>query len=868
MEQSEEKAKRRWLLQEKLYTDGIIVDDSASLDDSLMWKEYRQAGRLIGRIIHESEAVEKCARKDGPKINNTISLVGTRGTGKTSVMLSIQNLLKRGNLKDNVRSLFASGDARDVMDHVSFVNLPYIDASVLKSSEDVMSIILARMLRYLYQLVEPIYKHGSDPFEQEETRSLFRQFETVHQAIMTLNDRHPLQEGESALRRLQGLVSSFTLADSFRKLVDDFLRFAVRHRDCSAGRRAFLVIALDDVDRYMPGRQDGMQEKNVYTLLGQIDDYLKIPGIIVLMTYDEELLKHNCCCHMAERFRLGADSEMVAAQAEQYLTKIAPNQQRIYMPNLGWEDRPDATRLRIVLDRERPLFPACQSQTLSAKELTFYYLAENYGCFFDALGKKRHFFEELNLRRLTELVLALSLNPQEREEDGGYSKLMSYIYNPFKNFFLTGEEVHLFDSWLEKPIDRRSRDILDYIRSRYGRFLRLRNQVNDWGYSYGELLFHLYHATRETEEDDETRTIFSKGMVKCILASYSIVLSHLVREGNRDMVKRVLGTSVGGHWSNEILPTLFISRQELVSRERQKEMLQIRLTPIGVNNPQLDRDKGMNPPAQTLAGALNIKGSLKSVFRVAVGKLSRGNTEGISVKDFIPAVELLGMFFTSIQSEGKPRDYALTYDSDRDILSTEADSGCFNILNFVVNAYDWEAYFNDLHPSLTEVLCKYNFVDNPVPYSKEAPRHKMSQEEALALLSRYSLKTRYRTWARKWGSCALPFQHFDIMYNIMKRQRDDRPHGLKAEAEPMDFLGCCGTVYENFRVALRDQDQFFKKGLTSKQANFEGVFLNCPFIDRIRSEKDPATQLLEGWMTQVVSNIASREAIVGRILEN
>lgn len=857
MERPEEKSRKRWLLQEKLYTDGIIVDDSVSLEDSLMWREYRQAGRLISRIIHESEAAEQRTRADGPKINNTISLVGTRGTGKTSVMLSIQNLLKRDNLKDNVRSLFGS---QDVLDHVSFVNLPYIDASVLKSSEDVMSIILARMLRYLYQLIEPAYQHGSDPFEQEETRSLFRQFESVHQAIMTLNDKRPLQEGESALRRLQSLVSSFTLADSFRGLVDSFLRFAVRHRDRSAGQRAFLVIALDDVDRYMPDHQNGMQEKNAYTLLGQIDDYLKIPGIIVLMTYDEELLKHNCRCHMAEKFQLRADSEMAAAQAEQYLTKIAPNQQRIYMPSLGWEDRPDDTRLRIVLDQGRSLLPACQTGTLTAKELVFYYLAENYGCFFDAKGKKRHFFEELNLRRLTDLVLALSLNPQEKEEDGGYSRLMGYIYNPFKNFFLTGEEVHLFDDWLEKPIDRRSRDIVDYIRARYDSYPRQGSQADDWGYSYGELLFHLYQATRA--KGVRTRTILSKGMVKCILASYSIVLSHLVREGNRDMVKRVLGTSVGGHWSNEILPTLFITQESANRDQPEEERQTTRLAKVHLTAAYLSGGKGMNPPAQTLAGALNIKGGLRSVFRISVGK---SRIERVSAKAFIPAVELLGMFFTSIQSEGKPRDFALTYDPNGDILSTEADSACFNILNFVINAYDWEAYFDGLHGSLKNVLDRYYFETSN---SWTALGPEMAQKDAQALLRKYSMKSQFKKWAQTGGSCALPFQHFDMMYNIMKRQRDDQPHGLKAEAGPGDFLGCCRTVYENFRAALREQDQFFEKGLSQGRAGFEDAFRKCPFIERIEKKSDPATQLLEGWMAQVVGNMASREAIVGHILED
>ena len=221
------------------------------------------------------------------------------------------------------------------------------------------------------------------------------------------------------------------------------------------------------------------------------------------------------------------------------------------MPNLARKDRPEVSRLVIEIEKESQNQPFPKlwkkledgtnlSFKLLSKQFTLCYLAEQYGCFFDTVGLKKHFFEEHNLRRLTELVLMLQLTDEEKGENRSYSKLISYIYNQFKSTFLTVQEAALFNEWMEKPIDRRSHDIISYIRSRHsndreerentdeedsldarisiilsgGRLLdkkkrekEYKGQDLDWHYSYGELLYNLYQSTRA---EDGREQVFSK----------------------------------------------------------------------------------------------------------------------------------------------------------------------------------------------------------------------------------------------------------------------------------------------------------------------------------------------------------------------
>lgn len=939
MKDSAKQSMSRTLEWQKLFTDGVIVDRPNEIYSSLMSKEYQQAGQIVCDIVRangqrksaqtegapislyaadicrENSAPERKYLTESEKVSNIISFVGKRGMGKTSVMLSFMNFMQEKNrYRSELSGLFPPGE----LDRVSFVALRYIDTSILKASEDIMTIILARMFRYVRELITSPYGPGNNMADQSRVRALYLQFEQVFQSVMTLNDKCPLLEGESALQRLQTLNSSFSLADSFQMLMNSFLDF-VAQWEGSEQQQQYLVIALDDIDRYMPDTQKGELRKNVYTLLGQIDEYLKIPGIIVLATYDESFLKNNCRCCIEEKYKLQG-SAVAVNQVEQYLTKVLPNRQKIYMPNLGWEDRNENARLQISLDQSgrKALFEDCPNETksLTAKELTLCYLADQYGCFFDAMGQKKHFFEEKNLRRLTDLVFVLRLSEQEQNSDGGYSKLMSYIYNHFKSFALTDSEADIFSDWLERTVDRRGEEIVTYIRNERNKlpWADKNDSSGEWnGYSYGELIHSLYCATRIGSEG---KTIFSKGMVHCILASYSIVLPRLVENGQidemRDKIKNVLGTSISGPWADTILPTIFVSARENDS---------------GIPRPNMWGKLGKFDIGCQLSAVLRIKCLPPSVHVIG----DRMETNDAETKRFIQALELLGMFFTNIQLDNHTHNYALRWKHDvtECVLTTDANFACFNILNFVINSFFWEDYFDQFHTMLPEILRRrevsgalqsvagYRAEEKKVEEAELAVKQAQqkitelgntsgrAQEvseaeknvraarakavnlaegvmedlkkdadmaELMAAVERHSLKEEYKAWAKKYGSCALPFQHFDMMYNLLKRQRDGYVHGVKAEAMPKDFLECCQTIYYNFYTALQEQDEFYGKCLPKKRIKFADIYKSCPFIKHIgcipaaasqsSRKKDvnlvsdgEAIDLLKDWTAQMVENM-------------
>lgn len=805
---------------EKLYQDGLVIEEPKELERSLMLPEYRRAAVMVSEIVQRSEPLKNS--HDGTAVNNIISFVGDRGTGKTSVMRSFKEFLKNTKSKRDV-SLFQGEEKWDLPEETCFVTLRYIDASILKSSEDIMVIILARMFRYVRNLLENPSSCGLPAADQEETRALSRKFEQVFESVMTLNEKRPFREGESALQRLQSVNSSFSLADNFRCLVKVFLNF-VADKGQGSRRKPYLVIALDDVDRYMPDTQRGEQKKDVYTLLGQIDEYLKIPGVIVLLAYDEALLKDNCLRHIEQKFQMEKDSERANSQVLQYLSKIIPSQQKVYMPNLARVDYDDSAQLWIEVNPKL---------TLTGKQLTLGYLASEYGCFFDGLDDKEHFFEERNLRRLSEFLLALKLSDQEKELGQGYPKLSNYTYNRLNNFVLNAKEVDLFKKWQEEPIDRTGRDILEYIRAEDGErqmgvFFTHSNPGENWGYSYGELMYNIYRASR-TEDPGEH--ILSENMLQSILMNYSITLPHLVQRGDRDLIKRILGSSIAGQWANDILPTFF------------------------VNN------TGKTKARRGRAGAYNIREGLNTIFQFQYTKPE--NAGKYELRDFIQAIELLGMFFTMVQKDGFPNHLSLVLDSYTDVdfaLGSQADSACFNIFNFVVNAYSWEEYFDRLHESLANVIADKLLVEESFRTDDLLDvKIDVRKPDGLALLRKYSLRLQFKRWWENFGDLAMPVQHFDMMYNIMRRQQlDDRSHGLKAEADPSEFLDCCRVVYQNILDDLYKQDLFYNSSWRGNEpvVSFGNIFLNCPFINFIIDKNTPnVTRLLKDWTGQIVNQM-------------
>ena len=550
---------------EKLLSNGVIQEDIQNFQDSYAKQEFFQAIDVLKDIMRENEVfwqenggyLGACGSKKATgkreEIFNVIPFLGARGTGKTSTMLSFANMLAEFDPEDRKYDAFLPGrDERSLRRHedTKFIVLQYIDVGVLKSKEDIMAIIIARMLKYVQKRLggHPL-GYGTPSVRQEELRQLYQDFEQVYNDLLNLTQENQEPEGESVLRRLQNLNSSYSLAEKFQGLVYKFLDFLSRSDHGGGKCRYYLIIALDDIDlfettnRTQDQKCGCIQQKDAYTICGQIYEYLQIPGVIVLTTYDENRLLSVCSRHIGETFPYLEKRECML-QAVQYIQKFILPKYKIYMPNLGYADYPESRRLNVVIGSEknmlRVLFPDRASEPLEKvkntelpmKELILRYISAIYGIYFDMRGRKQHFLEEWNLRKVKNLLLALRMenetffeNADEDLREQRYMHLLSYLYNQFAGEKLGGtEEYTLLRKWLNMPLERRGLEIFNHIRAKRSELKHdspfyFYADGSERAYSYGELIQNLYISSRSG--------ILSKEMVHCLLASYSLVLAQL-----------------------------------------------------------------------------------------------------------------------------------------------------------------------------------------------------------------------------------------------------------------------------------------------------------------------------------------------------
>lgn len=825
---------------QNLQCSGIVREDIQEIPESIFNVEYRQAIELVKRILEETESED--TSKNG-KIYNVIPFIGDRGTGKTSAMLTFFDALQQYNAVNSHQSFLSLGD-------VSFITLQYIDASGLKSTEDAMAIILARMLKYLMDIVA----RERAVRMQEEVRELYKRFDRIYQNLLNLHDgtRQSL-DGESALRALRDLSSSYSIQEDFRELVDRYLRYIQYTKKDQ--KRLFLVIALDDIDMY----QADKTKKNAYTLLEQIYEYLMIPGIIVLATYNEIQLKANCEIMLMEQF--DRKSELVRTILLQFLTKILPSYRRIYMPNFERVGPYPDNDLYIVNDR--------YENGIRLKQFILRQIVEKLGIYYDMCGKKKHFLEFRNLRAVSDFSRFLESIPASNQQRGqdlipeqelvqknqNYTRMLSYFYNTFASDLLTGTEAAYFKKLTEVPIDRRGRDLIEYIREKRtkidenSKYFYSASKKDKWKYSYGELLYNLYCATRCPDENTD-HTIFSKEFVYCILGSYTVALNQVYynyryllqqnkrsREDNifKGMLLDVIGSSISGSWSNEMLPE--ITSGTLITGKIGSVNIDILSLLFVLEIPILFIENITKEDIEVLKEDLNQKDE---------------NFE----KEYLHSLELLGMFFTHINFpknniEQFPFQFAnKVYDAPENStmlwLQLDANHACFNILNFVVNSFFWEDYFDALHHGFMQAICDYKRLDQ-------------SSEEGISVIKRlenfletYSLKKEYEKWDSDYGCQVIPITHFDMTYNILKRQVTDMEESRQNDQPLKDVMKCCDKVYDNIMEKLAKQDSYYND---DENKHFERIFNECPFIKHFKKYKDKESSVFVNWFNTVAERL-------------
>ena len=295
----------------------LVIDDLGSKNESIFKDSYETALNIVRDYVKNkekpngAESVVNFFRQTADVIdNNIIAFIGDRGTGKSSCMLSVANMLK------NI------SDARDEIEKEiskkcenGFEILETIDPSFFEEKTNVLEIVLGRMFSNFRKKCENRCENRIEDFEKKKTE-VFKAFQTVKESFVNTNGCQVNED--DCVDGLMKLTASVDLRDSFKALIENYLDFL---------RKDYLVISVDDLD---------LNTQYAYKMAEQIRKYLRQEKVLVLIALKMEQLEYAVQLQFETQYKEIKDKASldIPAMVSKYILKLIPDNNRIYLPNI------------------------------------------------------------------------------------------------------------------------------------------------------------------------------------------------------------------------------------------------------------------------------------------------------------------------------------------------------------------------------------------------------------------------------------------------------------------------------------------------------------------------------------------------------
>lgn len=387
-----------------------VIMKKESLEGSLLNEQVDQALKCVDSMAQECADYNEW--KDSPFAdvyhNNIISYIGERGSGKTSCMYTVANLLMN------------SGES-------NYYCLDAIDPSFFDEHHNVIQIVIGKMYGDFCKAREDFFCDKKKEHDIVELRNCF--YETKKH--LKYLDKEPEYSDDNEMEALYQLSSGIDLKESLIRLIGEFLKFF--------GRK-ILLITIDDIDQNF---------SRAYEMAEQLRKYLIIPGVIIQLAAKLEQLSDVIQIKMALQYKNlpGNNQQDYADMADRYLTKLLPLESRIYMPSM---DVFYKTPLKIIMDGQSKNVEIGDVKT-TVTQLIFQkcrYL------FYNTKGSTSYIVPR-NLRELRMLLSLLIKMPDYRKVSGEDGVVLSENNKVvFKNY--------LFGDWLNK-LSENSRRIAEEL---------------------------------------------------------------------------------------------------------------------------------------------------------------------------------------------------------------------------------------------------------------------------------------------------------------------------------------------------------------------------------------------------------------------
>lgn len=868
----------------------VKVESESEWEESYFYDEYNQAFQITQRIINDNldkelgENSNKKQNKDSNKnskynkIHNIIPFVGKRGTGKTSVMMSFSAMLE--NYNSNTRQdnqLYVFKDITEAKQKVKFYCTDCIDGSLLEKGEDIFKLILAQ----IYGMFIQMDKDGRprDRGYEYRKRELQQSFDEVFRSICDL-EKEGLKDiyyEESAITSLKSLSSSLDLTKKFEKLICRYLKLLKEGQIYEDTTNTFLVVMVDDLDLNIPGG---------YEMLEKIHRYMMVRNVIVMLTIDYDQIKLLCekqLYSMVPKFdtKLNEKRKYVERVARDFLDKIFPGNVRIYMPIF------DKLKNVMVKDSE-------SGEIKNTKDVLLQLLYYKLELKMDIEGTKRHFYEQSSLRTFVSFYLMLKnmklltgLNEDEKQQLflQNYKRLLSDTLNRMVEERVDERHKEIFKRITRSDLLHSARNFYIEVlncnsfsgiisdkeswseRNERQHLMELARNIEEPGYSYGELLRIIYCWGRIDNE--------SKEMIRCLLTYYSLEFFKEYNqfkwdENDKERKKciDIINGSVVGSWANKIVPEAYFQAiSQTMGMRMNLDMRNIFNVQIDVSKFDLDRDnriisKNYDAIKDSVSKIIKTILIYGMFFEQPCYKRERANRWRIETEkqlysggqNYVAETKDGSREEKTRDNEKKLEELGLLDLRKGKIRICGVGKTNFNVFGFVSNAFQyWEMIF-----PLIKDICDILFVE-------EELKRKVEQD----------FKKEFDDWGKVFKGFALPIYNMDITYNLIKRlrQRNMGKDNVPFENIWKEILEIYKFMYEHLKI----NDEYYGNicGQNNEIISFSEAFIECPYMkwlftvseDGTLKEKDFASTLVENFEDELLNTIISNAIKFGFVPE-
>lgn len=573
---SENVAKNELLIPFESFTNrGIHKEKAESFRESFFKELYNQASEIVVMInkSNRNKKIEDIINNWSFEqklldVQNVIAFTGRRGTGKTSVMLAFADSLVAGEYSDK---------AKEELKNTRFYSFPYIDASLLEKDEDIIEIVLSKMIMELNEKINTPNHRSLTQFEayyndvKENIVNVYNQYASLKKA-----DTFDSTSSCSVMEKIAEKHDvRYQIVKLVKKYIDCMITLDTGHvlnQFQREGDNGYLAICIDDID---------MSQKSQMEIMQSIYQYLMIPNVIVMVSLnfpmlsasiEKEFYQKICTSNSEEKDSIHLSKE----QTYNFLKKVIPFDMRITTPSWRKQDYRSLTLINVYFGKQSDkksileAFPRLEKVNLfelaeneknikfAPKELIMIMLAYRTKTFLDVTGDKLHFMQPDSLRNLNDLFyLFYNMNIMDHSEKNNADEsekyhrdleanrriLLNYLYfKMIPEYNFSSDEDQVLKEFARDTVRKKGRRIWDYYyqlisqNDKKERIERLygidfyevemrKNKVEN--YSFGELFRILYFGSR--------LSLMSKEFVQTILASFSFSMPQFIEMAKHEV---------------------------------------------------------------------------------------------------------------------------------------------------------------------------------------------------------------------------------------------------------------------------------------------------------------------------------------------